>query len=199
MNLWLIVPVKPFGEGKSRLAKTLTLTERAELNRNLLTHTLSVAQTTNVRLRTLVVSRSLDVLALARFYDAQTVVEDGNDLNSALDQGRQEALRQGADAILVLPVDLPLLLPEDIFHLSHMGQHRANVVIAPSHDGGTSALLLHPPHAMPFAFGINSFQQHRRLAQAAGIPCHVHHAPRLQYDIDWPQDLRWLRAQSVAA
>ena len=158
-----------------------------------------MAQLTHVRLRTLVVSRSLDVLSLARYYGAHTVVEEGNDLNSALDQGRREAIRLGADAILVLPVDLPLLHPEDILYLSHLGQKSSSIVIAPSHDGGTSALLLHPPHAIPFAFGLDSFQQHRALAKEAGITCHIHRATRLQYDIDWPQDLRWLRAQPVAA
>jgi 2-phospho-L-lactate/phosphoenolpyruvate guanylyltransferase len=39
MTLWAIVPVKPLGRGKSRLASVLSQQERADLNRHLLAHT----------------------------------------------------------------------------------------------------------------------------------------------------------------
>ena len=57
MNLWLVVPVKPFDESKSRLAAILARQERAALTRSLLTRTLHVAQASGHFARLLVVSR----------------------------------------------------------------------------------------------------------------------------------------------
>ena len=60
--------------------------------------------------------------------------------------------------------------------------------IAPSRDGGTNALMLQPPQAIPFAFGRDSFQRHRHLAAEAGIPVSVVESDSLVFDIDLPED-----------
>jgi 2-phospho-L-lactate guanylyltransferase (CobY/MobA/RfbA family) len=49
MTLWAIVPVKPLRRGKSRLAGTLSETERAELNQKLLEQTLTTLSSLKVR------------------------------------------------------------------------------------------------------------------------------------------------------
>jgi 2-phospho-L-lactate guanylyltransferase len=66
-------------------------------------------------------------------------------------------------------------------------------VIAPSRDGGTSALLLRPPDAIDFAFGEESFRRHCTLAQARGVQCQVYESPTLAFDVDVPRDLAILR------
>ena len=43
MDLWTIIPVKPFGLGKSRLAPVLSAPERAALNRAMFEHVLRTA------------------------------------------------------------------------------------------------------------------------------------------------------------
>ncbi|MXX27279.1 MAG: 2-phospho-L-lactate guanylyltransferase, partial [Caldilineaceae bacterium SB0668_bin_21] len=57
-------------------------------------------------------------------------------------------------------------------------------------DGGTNALMLQPPQAIPFAFGRDSFLRHQRLAAQAGIPVHVVESDSLLFDIDLPEDYR---------
>ena len=66
------------------------------------------------------------------------------------------------------------------------------MVIAPSHDGGTNALWLQPPQAIPFAYGPNSFERHCHLAEKANIPYTVLDSPTLAFDLDWPDDLERL-------
>lgn len=204
MKLWLIVPVKPFTEGKSRLAPTLPNPERARLSRQLFHHVMAQATATTILAGILVVSRDATVLQglpTARF-DRQIdskidpridlVLETGHDLNQAVSQGRQVAVERGADAILVLPADLPHLQSIDIATLYAKGQEAEGVIIVPSTDNGTNALLLRPPHAINFAFGRNSFSHHCRAAQAVGVACLVHSAPHLAFDIDLPADLQQL-------
>ena len=105
------------------------------------------------------------------------------------------AVARGADAILVLPADLPHLQSVDIAMLWAKGQESEGVIIVPSNDNGTNALLLRPPDAINFAFGQNSFSHHCHAAQAAGRSCVIHSAPHLAFDVDLPADLRQLKTE----
>jgi 2-phospho-L-lactate guanylyltransferase len=193
MKLWLVIPVKPLEEAKSRLADTLTPAQRAELMRGLLQHVLDQANAAGVLHEIVVISRDPQVWAIAHLAGAGVIHEQGKELNQALEQARQQALAYQADALLVLPADLPLLTVEDIQGLAAYAARQRSVVIAPSQDGGTSALALHPPTVIPFAFGPDSFARHCQAAQQAGVPCQVYDSPTLAFDVDVRAD--WQRLQ----
>jgi len=197
MKLWLIAPVKPFAEGKSRLASVLSYQQRYALNRHLFHNLLARAQATQLFAGVIVVGRDPQVLAdvswdSVRFEPEAQPSLNGTPhslLNRALEQARRRALQSSADAILILPADLPLLTLADITQLHWLGQTPATMVIAPSQDGGTNALLLHPPQGIPFAFGHHSFARHCALAAQASLAYHVFESPTLSFDLDWPEDL----------
>lgn len=207
MNLWLIIPVKSFRESKSRLMGVLSIEERAALSQRLLAHVITAARAARVCTNILVTSRAPTVLEFAQSMGARSLREEAHPvsrvggaleqtLNRALDQARGFAVEHGAEAILILPADLPWITPDDIEHLVHLAAHakaaapdRAAVVIAPSHDDGTNALLLHPPAAIDFAFGRNSFLRHQEKATAVGADFQVVRRPGLAFDLDRPQEL----------
>lgn len=193
MKLWLLVPVKPFGEGKSRLAAVLAQEARAALSREMLARVLDQAQAAQVLAGTIVISRDQNALAQARLAGVESIPETGQDLNLALIEASQQAMRHGTEAILVLPADLPLVTAADIRQLYTLGATQAGVVIAPSPDGGTNALLLRPPHAIQFSFGRDSFARHHQLAATAGVPVQVFASPTLAFDVDRPEDLASLQ------
>ena len=187
-RLWLIIPVKPLGEGKSRLQTAVSVADRAALSRRWLTHLLATVQAWGDCAGLVVVSRDEAVLAQAAAAGAHPVVETGDDLNAALEQARRWTMAAGAGAVLVLPADLPLLTVADLTQLTTVAPD-AGMVIAPSHDRGTNALLLRPPDVIPYAFGEESFVRHQALAADAGITTHVVHSATLALDIDRPEDL----------
>jgi 2-phospho-L-lactate guanylyltransferase len=197
MKLWLAVPAKPLSESKSRLSPALDAEARTALSRRLLTHVLRTAQASGMLAGTLVVSRDAAVRALAAQQGAIPLPEPVPDLNAALEAARAAALERGADALLVLPADLPLLAAEDIAHL-HALVGRAPVVLVPSRTGGTNALALRPPGAIPFAFGEHSFAAHCALAAARGLAVEVWESPALALDVDLPADLVSLAAQQAS-
>src|SRR5688572_31414579 len=84
--LWLIVPVKPFGEGKSRLASVLSPDLRAELSQRWLTHLLHIAVSWGHFTGIGVISRDPTVLTLAGALGARPIMEAGDGLNEALTQ-----------------------------------------------------------------------------------------------------------------
>ena len=109
----------------------------------------------------------------------------GLGLNVAV-QAAMAGLR--AEAVLVLPADLPCLTPADILALARAGQ--SGFAIAPSRDGdGSNAVLTAPPGCVAPAYGPASFRRHLRAARLAGLRPRIFHAPGLALDIDTPADL----------
>ncbi len=186
-STWLIVPVKPFAEGKSRLTTKLSPVQRARLSRQLLTHVVKTAAASELFVHTLVVSRDPSAAEIAEHFAVELLAEEGRDLNNALEQARARAVAHGAEAILVLPSDLPRLTVDDLRQL--MAASDAGAVLAPSRDRGTNALLLRPPGIIDFAFGPSSFDRHQHLAQQAGVTPGIIATPSLAFDLDSPDDL----------
>ncbi len=195
MSIWAIVPVKPLRRGKSRLSGILSEEQRAELNSNMLEHTLQVLQLIPEIDHTLVVSSDLSALTLARELGAKTVQEVGGPhLNSALRRAVEVAKVYSVKGILVLPADLPLLQPADIADIFLRSFKPPVVVIAPDrHRIGTNALLVSPVGAIDFAFGLGSFQKHCDRATSAGARLEIVDLPSLALDLDLPEDLELLK------
>lgn len=199
-QLWLVIPVKPFDEGKSRLAPVLGPGERAALARRLFEGVLAAAQTSGLFAGIAVISRDATVLNLAASRGATAIAELGSDLNDALEQAR--ATLTQARALLVLPADLPDITAAELIAFVEVARRarqagKAIVAIAPSTTGGTNALLLDPPDTIPFVFGAEagreSFQRHSLLAHEAGATLVVIESDALALDLDLPSDLALVR------
>ncbi len=188
--LFVLVPVKPFGHGKSRLAPHLDREQRAALSRSLLLRVLHAVNQAACFDGCVVVSRDAEVLSMAAANGARPLRETAEGLNPALEQARAFAVALGAQALLVLPADLPsveaLALRALVAQAAALGE---GVLIVPSTSGGTNALLLQPPDAIPFAYGPQSAARHTRLALARGRRVHILDEPSLAIDVDLPADL----------
>jgi 2-phospho-L-lactate guanylyltransferase len=166
---------------------------RAATARALLARTLDTVAACDLQQATCVISRDMTALDLAQRQNAVALAESESGLNAALNQAREWAISHGAQAILVLPADLPLLTPNDITAMLELLREPRSVVIAPDAQGeGTNALLLRPPDALHFAFGPQSFDEHCAQAETAQIALHVYRSPTVALDLDTPADLKQL-------
>lgn len=192
MSVWIIIPVRPFGEGKSRLAAVLSPAERKAFNRRMFANVLRVASTVAPPGHILVVSRAAEVHDLARAAGTVFVEEREHTLNGALAQASEYARKHGASAVLSLSTDLPSLESDDVRAMLDAAKNDAPVcVIAPDHAGtGTNALLVSPPSAIPYLYGKDSALAHRDAAEAAGLPFTIVRRIGLQRDIDTEEDFR---------
>ena len=220
-GLWAVVPVKPFSEGKSRLAGYISPQKRHALNRELLTRTLAAIHLAHIDAQIVVVSRDRNALAVAERAGSHGLAEESQlcasppavrrgpatddlppascsrvetepelQLNAALTQAARYAVARGATKVLILPTDMPNLTAEDVRTMASPRGRGPQIIIAPSRDGGTNALMLQPAQAIPFAFGRDSFRRHQRLAVEAGIPVQVVESDSLLFDVDLPEDYR---------
>jgi len=196
MPVYALVPVKPFRRAKSRLSPVMSKPVRATLARALLAHTLDVLAACPVM--PCIVSRDVTALDLARRRGAATLVESESGLNTALTLAREWAVERGAQAVLVVPADLPLMTPADIFAVLDLGRVSSSVVIAPdAHGEGTNLLLLRPPDALSFAFGPQSFHEHCAQAETSQLALYVYRSPTLALDLDTPADWKQISTLDV--
>lgn len=196
MTLWAIVPVKPLRRGKSRLAGLFTEDQRTKLNEEMLVHTLRMLHAVSEIEHTLVVSRDPSALSIARDQGARTVREAGAPrLNSALTRATLFAKSFVTRGVLIIPMDLPLMTPEDIQMLINRSQGSVPViVIAPDrHHQGTNALLVSPAGLINYEFRTGSFQHHCRQAQKIGARLEICDLSNLALDVDYPEDLELVR------
>lgn len=191
MNIWAIVPVKPFNRAKSRLATELLPEQRELLAACLLERTLQLVVPISQIQGTLVISRDTKALSMARDMGAQTVQESGApELNNALLRATQVIRGWGVDGVLVIPADLPLLAREDVEAMVNLSRYNSSIVIAPDrHQHGTNLMLVRPPGLIPYSFGDNSFAEHQRLALAAGADVFIYRSERVGLDLDTADDL----------
>ena len=187
-----IVPIGALENAKSRLGGSLDAEERRDLVDTMIYRTVRAALATPGIAETLVVSPDREALAQADRLGARTMRQRGQGLNAGIREARDDAIAGGADAVMILPIDLPLVSPAALAQLvAPLGVvgERPLVVLAPDrHHRGTNGLLLAPPDAIEPSFGGDSRAAHEACAQDSGAR-YVELDGPLSLDLDTPDDL----------
>lgn len=186
----IVIPVKDFGEAKSRLGQVLAPDRRSALARRLCERTLAFFRERLPEHDLLVVTASPGIADLAHRYDAAVLQEARpRGLSAAASLAAEWSRRQGYAAQLLIPADIAQLDEAELRRLLASPRPGPSVVICPASDGGTNALLTTPPDVLPFCFGDRSSEAHREAAHRQGLPCRVLDLEHLRFDLDTPDDL----------
>ncbi len=198
---YILIPVKDLARAKQRLASLMTQPERTRLAWTMLENTFAAAAQTRNADRIVVVTLYLPAIELAEKYGMEVIRETAQISESAsVDFGSREARGRGAEAVLRLPIDLPLITSADIEAVLDHNSPAPSAVIVPSRDGtGTNAILRRPPDLFPSHFGPNSLARHIAEAERAHARCEIVHLPRIALDIDDPADVAELMRQGGSA
>ena len=186
-----LVPVKRLEESKSRLLPHLDDDARQALTRAMLEDLLEALTTTRGLDRIVVTTPDDAVASLARAAGAEALMYPEPGLNAALEDGIRRLDPGPDEVVLIVLGDVAGALHEDFETLVTRAREssEAGIWLAPSNDGGTSALALRPATAIGLHFGRDSAKRHREAARAAGIACHEILLPSLAIDLDEPEDL----------
>ncbi len=191
-----LVPVKRLAATKSRLFAERgkhgsgDTRDREAMAIAMLRDVIAALRATRSLDRVVVATPDEDVAAVARDAGAEALVRDDPGLNPALDAAAN-ALAMGDGPLLVVLGDVAGALPEDIDRLfdALSDQGGRGAVLAPSSDGGTSALLRAPHDAIPSCFGRDSAKRHREAAAVRGVRYRELPLPSLSLDLDLPEDV----------
>jgi 2-phospho-L-lactate guanylyltransferase len=198
-DLFALVPVKDPALGKSRLAAVLDGPARAALNLQLTRRTFECCAAAFGPERTVVVTASASVAAEAGPRGFVLIEESApGDLNAALALAARHAIDQGAQGLLVVPVDLVLLKADALRALSSDLEAPGCVLVPDRHGTGTNLLGLRPARADLFRFGERSLEAHRKAGGEARVEVRVHADAALALDLDTPEDYRLWRSVGAA-
>lgn len=190
-RLVAIVPVGALAGAKSRLGAVLDAEERLDLTLRLARATIAAAVAAGRVDDVLVITPDDTIRDLALELGARPLLQRDRGLNHGVVAARAEAVAGGADAILVLPIDLPDVSPAAIDAVAAALDDPARPLVAlvpDRHGRGTNALLIAPPDAIDVCFGGDSAIAHEAGARSAGAHLILLDGP-LALDLDTPDDL----------
>jgi len=190
LNATAVLPVKRFAEAKQRLAPGMGASHRAELAAAMLADVLEAIAAARSIERTVVVTSEPRAAELANRAGAELIADpdEGGHSGAAL-AGIARARELGAECVVLLPIDCPLLAPRELERLLTGMPERYVGVVPDRHGTGTNALALAPPDAIEPSFGEGSCARHVAAARAAGVPHGVEELPSLALDLDTPADV----------
>lgn len=181
-----LVPMKDLGEAKQRLSGVLDQAERMGLVYAMLRDVIAALRTAEHVEEIAIVAHDRGYLDFEVEFLEEAVNEG---YNEAVAHALTQPLMADRAAILILPGDVPSVLPEEIDRLASPAMENT-VRIAPARDGdGTNGLMLTPPRLLATAFGPASSARHTALAKAAGATVEKIEGPGIGFDIDTPNDL----------
>ena len=198
--MWAVVPSKQFGSAKKRLAALLSEAERTHFAEVMLRDVLAALQSSEHIAGIVVVSKEPAAERIAQAYGAHYLLESQNDLSVAVAQGGQFVGTQGADAMLMVPGDVPLLSSAEIDQLIELHGGKPGLTLVSDRDGtGTNGLVVSPIGLIEFSYGVNSYILHTDAGHAANAVVRSLVLEGLSLDIDTPEDVKTLMAYDRAS
>lgn len=182
----VVVPVRTFTAGKSRLGGHLDAAGRTDLLRRMAERVVAAAGPLPVA----VVSSAREVRAWAASLGL-TLLDDPGSLDAAAALGVRWAAGLGIPRVVIAHADLPLA--QSLIPLARDAR-RPVVAAVPCHrDDGTPVLSLPTGCGFDFAYGPGSFRRHAAEARRRGLAFRVLRDPSLAHDVDTPEDLAGLQ------
>lgn len=194
MPTYAILPIKNFDDAKQRLSSGLGAGPRRALAEAMFSDVLTALRRARRVDEIVVVSSANSAQRIAGGHGAQVIEDASRGHSEAAALGVAHALEAGADRVLLVPGDCPLLDPAELDALlTRPAPERSAVIVPDRHGTGTNALLLTPPDSLTPAFGPGSCQRHQELAGRQQTAAEVVEVASLALDIDEPEDLEALR------
>lgn len=189
-KIFAIIPVKKLDEAKSRLSPLLANKERKDFCLKMLEDVLRSVKSMEGISQTVVVSKDPVVRQAAETFEAVFLEERKTGMNQAVSEAIDWCIQKEATSVLVLPADIPLIVPMDLDMILSSGEG-VSIVVSPSRSGeGTNALLLTPPDVTPTFFGPLSFRKHVEEAKKRKLSFCILRSSRISFDVDTVRDLK---------
>ncbi len=176
MSWTALVPIKSTPLRKSRLAVSLSPSERAELSGAMLEHVVD-------RLHACKSIGQVLLLSPSPIGSHQWTQDWGQGLNRELARAQ---FATGSDPLLVIHADLPLLTADDVSALLEAALREGQAIAPDRHLVGTNAMAIADGAIVNWSFGASSFTQHRAVLRTGHA---VVERPGLLLDCDTRADL----------
>ena len=198
--MWVVIPIKPQGQSKSRLISMFSGPALTHLFEAMLEDVLITLQKSVEVEQILLVTSRWRGARLAQAFATDLLEDTGaHGLNGAVQAAANHLCYKQVNDMLVLHGDIPLISTTTISQICAQHQPSPSLTLAPDvANEGTNGMLVSPPNLIPFSYGAGSFQKHIQAAAAVNVRPGIVNLPDIALDIDQPADLEQLARQSGA-
>ncbi len=192
---FVLIPVKNLKFANERLSSVLSQESRTALAYAMLQDVYNSAVKSMLADKVAVVTMDKKAISMAEKYKFLIIEESKQESeSSSVDYAVEICGQLGADSVLVIPADAPLITAEDIDSILEKVKDPPHVILVPSGDKlGTNAILRNPPNVLKSMFGHDSFRKHREQAEEKRVPYEIYEMRNFALDIDRPEDVEILK------
>jgi len=187
-----IIPVKTFSNAKSRLG--LSQEKTTQLCKIMLEQVLESISQSKIITKSILVSRDESAFQIGKRFDAVQIFEDSEmGVNHAVSLADKHLAKNGFDASVVFPQDIPLIQPQDITNLIKFQTMKTSLLVVPSRKfDGTNALVRTPVDVIETHYDEDSYKIHLTTGKSRGISTSFVLISRIMWDVDNRSDLEFI-------
>lgn len=192
LRIGAIIPVKTFSRAKTRLNLSQEKTEK--ICEAMLESVLQNVIRSEIVEKTVLVSKDEKALHMGKKFGALGIYDESEQgVNSAVLLADDYFSKEGFEATMVFPQDIPLIQPEDVQTLYQMRMSNRCVLVVPSRKfDGTNALFRTPTNVMETHYDEDSYKIHLNTAEKRDARSALVLIRRIMLDIDDQSDLRFI-------
>lgn len=192
LRIGAIIPVKTFSRAKTRLNLSQEKTEK--ICEAMLESVLQNVTHSDLIEKTVLVSKDEKALNIGKKFGALGIYDESEQgVNSAVFLADEYFSKEGFEATMVFPQDIPLIQPEDVQTLYQMRTSGRCVLVVPSRKfDGTNALFRTPTNVMETHYDEDSYKIHLNTAEKRDARSALVLIRRIMLDIDDQSDLRFI-------
>lgn len=192
--MWTIVPVRTPATAKSRLRGALPDPSRKALVLAMARHVLTTLRATPAVAGVTAVSAGREIAELAAKLSVAALPQpEDRGMNADIAAALFVPDRR-TGAVAIIAADIPFASVAAFGDVAAACAPGSVVIVPDRHGTGTNVLAMGDGVRLRPAFGLGSFEQHRRAAETSGARVIVLTPAALSFDVDTPEDLAMLKA-----
>ncbi|HXV51172.1 MAG TPA: 2-phospho-L-lactate guanylyltransferase [Nitrosopumilaceae archaeon] len=194
MKVAAIIPVKTFSKAKTRLS--LPPKAKDELCKLMFEEVLRTIVDSDID-KIVVVTKDKDAIEIGKSYDVIQILDDNETgVNNAVSLADKYLAKNGFDASIVFPQDIPFMQREDIDYLLKVSSENSVLVVPSRRFDGTNALLRSPVSIMETHYDEDSYKIHLHTGRTRTRKTSLVLMRRVMMDVDNNEDLQFVLDQN---
>jgi 2-phospho-L-lactate guanylyltransferase len=186
----VVVPIRGFRNGKTRLKGHLPEPERAQLAQMMASQVVRACHGLPVA----VVTSAVEVISWAQDRSL-TILRDPGTLDAAASSGVAWARASSFSRVVIVHADLPYA--RTLAPVLTSSVDDGLIAVIGNRDGGSPVLSIPATTDFVFSYGADSLRRHVNYAVSQGLKVRLERDPSLSLDLDTAEDLARLRSTST--
>lgn len=195
MKVSAIIPVKTFSNAKTRL--DIEKEKKTNICKLMFEEVLQTLSLSNIIDQIIVVSKDEEALKISKRFNTVQLADNETGVNAAVAIADAHVKKNGYDASIVFPQDIPFMKTQDIEFLMQFQNPPKFSLIVPSRKfDGTNALVRMPVDLMKTHYDEDSYKIHLTTGKSKTPNTSLVFVRRIMMDVDGIDDLQFSISQN---